>query len=369
MGNGQSLARVDHEALRRNQERIDRFKRFYRDESRGVMALVMAPAKQPSAPAPFPLDQIDWASAASRRAYASACLDACRAAWAAAPRLDDDGIPGLQNLAGTGAIGAAFVKDAVVRSEATTNYLDPPIRDWSRDISRIGFDPDNPWYRGMADMLRVYVEAWDGSFGLAPFTHFDPLDLCNQWRGNDLFTDFHDNPEELRHLLGLAVDALLALEKDLRANYMRGFGFEGCVVGGAWTPGDYLSCDAGDLCSPGALATWGLPYTQRIVEAWGGAFLHHHELGVHQIPTWAECRKLSLQFLNRDPNTAHLAQGLSEDVIRASWRVPVSFISTGAEFLASAEQWARGRFYVIVNCDSLEQARAVARRLPALRNF
>jgi len=333
------------------------------------MVRLGVPFDTSGAPAPMPLSELDWDSVDSCRSYARSHLACAKAGWAARPVVADDSIPVIQNLAGTGAIGAALVKDAVVHHESDTNYLEPVIRDWSKDMPRIGFDPDNPWYRAMMTMLKVYVEAWDGSFGLIPYTHFDPLDLANQWRGNDLFYDYYEHPADLRELLTRATDAILALERDMRGSFMSGYGFEGCVVGGAWAPGNYLSCDAGDLCSPETLATWGLPFTQRIVEAWGGAFLHHHELGAYQIPTWARCRGLSLQFLNRDPNTPHLAHSITDEIIEASRCVPVSFIATWSEFMAHAESWKRGRFFVIVTCENADQARAASARLPSLRNF
>ncbi len=130
---------------------------------------------------------------------------------------------------------------------------------------------------------------------------------------------------------------------------------------GAWTPGNYLSCDAGDMGSPELLAEFGVPYTRRIVQAWGGAYLHHHELGIHQIPTWAECDGLTLQFLNRDPNTQHLANVVTDEQLKLSFKVALGFIVEYDEFAQSAERWATGKCVVAVRCDHEDQARKISK--------
>ncbi|MEI6423632.1 MAG: hypothetical protein WCP55_15545, partial [Lentisphaerota bacterium] len=316
-------------------------------------------SRQIRLPEAVPLTEVDWRSEKSCRSYASSKLEQMRVYWSGLPDIGGDEIPKIQNLAGTGAIAAAFVKDAVVVQEEDTNYLEVPIRDWGKDVDRIGFDPGNPWYRAQMWMLREYIENWDGSFGIVPFVHFDPLDLCNQWRGNDLFMDYYDHPAELHALLERATSCVLELESHMRANCLDGYGFEGCAMG-AWTPGNYLSCDAGDMGSPEILAEFGVPYTRRIVQAWGGAYLHHHELGIHQIPAWAECDGLTLQFLNRDPNTQHLAKVVTDEQLKLSFKVALGFIAEYDEFAQDADRWATGKCVVAVRCDHENQARKIS---------
>ncbi len=347
-------------AYERNLEAIKRYKSFYASQKPGLMVrVVLNGTKMPaSAPPLISLTELDWQSEKSCRAYARSNLDRMRAYWELLPNLGDVEIPKIQNLAGTGVIAASYVKDAVINQEAETNYLMAPIKDWQKDLGRIGFDPGNPWFRAQMWMLREYVENWDGSFGIVPFTHFDPLDLCNQWRGNDLFMDYYDHPEYLHELLKCATICILELEDYMRSNFLDGYEFEGCPIG-VWTPGTYLSCDAGDMCGPDILAEFAIPYTQRIVQAWGGGYLHHHELGIHQIVNWAKCNGLTLQFLNRDPNTKHLAQDISDEHLKSSLQVAIGFISTYDEFMRSSERWADGKCVVAVCCDNDEQARNV----------
>jgi hypothetical protein len=343
---------------------IARQKEFFASRRSGLLVRVLHPTHGRL----MPLRQVVWNDPTTCRAYAESMLRFCRESWKARESLDDDYIPSLQNLAGVGAISGAYVKDPRIHQEEDTNYLETPITDWSSGLDRLGFDPDNLCFKAQMEMLKYYLEQWDGTFALSPYTHFDPLDLCNQLRGNDLFYDFYEHPDELRNLLEKTVTWILDLERYVREKVMAGYPMEGAVLAGTWVPGNYLSCDAGDLCSAEIFEEWGLPYTQNIVDAWGGAFLHHHELGIHQIKTWAKCRNLTVQFLNRDPNTRHLADIIDDGIIRESMRVPVSFIARYDEFMKRAAAWSRGRFVVLVQCDDLQQGREVVRLTRSLRS-
>jgi len=350
-------------------EVIERYRRFYASDRGGLMVRCSCDFGVPW-PGTTPLNKLDWEDEAAVRAYARAFTDYVKALIRARAGVDDDYLPGVQVLAGTGMVAAAFVADAVLHMEKDTNYLDPPINSWRDGFDQIGFRPENPWYRAQMKVLSAYIDEWDGSFAICPYTHFDPLDLANQFRGNNLFYDFTEEEGNLRALLKRCTESVLALEADIHASHLRGYALPGTGIGGLWIPaGNYLSCDAGDMMSPAQLEQWGLPCTESLCRHWGGAYMHHHELGAHQLQTWSRCDKLCVQFLNRDPNTRHMPELIDSAVIESTFRVAVHFIATYADFMAHAEEWRHGKFCTTVICENPQEARAVARKLPALRNF
>jgi len=357
--------------MRKIDDIVQRYKTFYSSDQGALMVLTDVAAGAEDLPEDIPLNRLDWKDEAAIRRYARSHLNRIRESWKRQPFLDDDRILSFQNLAGTGAIAAAFVKDPVVHHEEDTNYLEPPIKDWNDGVDRIGFDPRNLYYQAQMVMLRTYIEDWDGNYGILPFTHFDPFDLANQFRGNSIFYDLQDEAENLHALLRRNTTCILQLEQHMRENYIRGYDLEGICLG-LWCPaGNYLSCDIGDMVSRSALEEFGRPYFDSIVSEWGGAFLHHHELGLHQIDVWSESPKLSVQFLNRDPNTKHLAQAriIDEAIIASTFRVPIAFIADYDEFMTGADSWSKGKFVVHVICESPEQARMAVRKARSLRGF
>jgi hypothetical protein len=245
-----------------------------------------------------------------------------------------------------------MIEDAELDHRSDTNYLHQPIGSWADGVERVGFSPDNPWFAAQMVILGTYVEEWDGSYGILPFPHFGPTDLANQFRGNDLFTDIYEEEENVHRLLERCTQAILDTESYIRANCLDGYDFPGFSFG-SWAPsGAYLSCDFGDMVSPKVLREFERPYYDRIVDSWGGCYIHHHELGRHQIPVWAENDRAHIQFVHRDPNTQHLSETMSEEIIEASLRTPIEFISPYRDFAANAAKWARGKFIVHVQCET-----------------
>lgn len=339
-------------------QRIERYRRFYASDA-GLMLTIWYQPPEMRLPPPIPIDEVDWSDERAIRRFAQRELERLRSRQAAAALIDDDRIPTAMVFAGTGMIAAALVKDAELVQQTDTNYLHAPIADWRDGIDRIGFRPDNPWYQAQMVMLRTFIDAWDGTFGILPFAHFGPTDLANQLRGNEIFTDVYENEAALHTLLERCTEAILATEADVRANRLSGYALDGFTFG-AWAPcGSYLSCDFGDLVSPDTLRRFERPYFDRIVAAWGGCYLHHHELGRHQIPVWAENDQVYIQFVHRDINTVHLATVIDEAVIAASRRTPIQFIATPAEFLRHAATWSRGKFMVEVGCETQADVDAV----------
>lgn len=315
------------------------------------------------------LTGVDWKNEAPVKAYARRKLAFFREYWKLSEGFQDDFIPSIQVLAGTGMVAAALLKDSDLTLEAETNYLTAMQFDWSdASISRVCFDPENPWFKAQRWILEAFLEDYDGSYGILPFTHFDPLDMANQYRGNDLFLDLELYQEELHELLRRCTSAIIELESYLQASTMRNFPLPGCALAGMWIPaGNYLSCDAGDMISPEHLAKFGIPYTGQIVETWGGGYLHHHELGRHQIDNWASIPELSVQFLNRDFNTRHLGLEMEEEIIISSRKLPIQFIAMAAEFLKEADRWATGKFIVAVKCNTREEISAVEKKIAQLK--
>ncbi len=347
-------------------ERIARFRRFHAAPS-GLALLAWYRPPGFAAPPPLPLDGIDWRDEGAIRRFARRELERFRAARDATAWIDDDRVPAVMAFAGTGLAAACVVRDARLSQRADTNYLAEPQGGWDELADRLAFRPDNPWYLAHTVLLRAFVEAWDGSFGIMPFAHFGPTDLAHQLRGTELFTDLYEHEAGVHRLLARAADAVLDTEADLRAHHLGGYAVDGFSFG-SWAPrGGYLSCDFGDLVSPDVLRRFERPHADRILEAWGGGYVHHHELGRHQVPVWAESGRVGIQEVHRDPNTAHLADGIDETVLASSRRTPIQFSCDAAAFLEHADRWARGRFVVEVGCATPAEVERVMERAEPLR--
>lgn len=354
---------MDGRGMKLVQSRIDRQKAFFESGRPGLLTLFAYPF-DPAAPVKLPIDQIDWADEVSVDRFAASQFRQFDVLNRRHDKPEDDYIPWMGIQVGTGSIGASYLRDWAslqMHYEGMTDWMDPPVKDWG-DLDRIGFNPDNPCFRALLQVTRYLANRFDGSYGLRNYPHFNALDLANQLRGNELFMDLYDSPDNVREMLRRGNAAVREMETFIRDKVITPSGCYGAVCGVYIESGMYLSCDAGDMVGPDLLREFGFEETQELCSTLGGAFLHHHEMGMNTLPVWAEASGLRIQHLMRDPNTAHLEDGVDESVLAASMNVPVLFNTTFEKYRKHASDWAHGRFAVQVELQD-EAQECEARRL------
>jgi hypothetical protein len=145
----------------------------------------------------------------------------------------------------------------------------------------VRFDPDNRWVRLVREVVAWWAAQNDDQCLHLTFGHYGPLDLANALRGDDLFTDFYEYPDDVHALLEVCTQGIIALEEHLRAVAGPRLFDYGLPFWGALAPRGavFVSEDAMDLCGPNVSRAWGLPYAQRIREHFGALAVHHHMLG------------------------------------------------------------------------------------------
>lgn len=352
------------------QTRIERQKSFLVSGKPGLLTL-LAYKFGPAGPVKLPIDQIDWTDESSVERFAESQYRQFEAINRRHDKPEDDYVPWMGIQVGTGSIGASYLEEwssVQMHYESMTDWMNVPISDW-RNLTWIGFNPENPYFRALLQVTRYLADRFDGIFGIRNYPHFNALDLANQFRGNELFTDIYDAPDEVREMLRLGNQAVMDMEQYVQENVIRPSGAFGAVCGVYIKNGVYLSCDAGDMIGPDLLREFGWAEMQELCTTFGGAFLHHHEMGMKTLPVWAETSGLTLQHLMRDPNTAHLEDCVDDAVIVASLKVPVMFNTTFEKYRQHAGEWAQGRFAVQVDVCNEEQEREVLRLAEKYHTF
>lgn len=224
----------------------------------------------------------------------------------------DDLIPWMSPDFGI-AIHHACVIDVPVRFAEWTSWAGHPLAgaDGYRRLDEVRHDPANRWVRRILEMVGYWKARDDQPYLVNGHHHFSPLDLANALRGNDLFTDFYDVPDQVTTLLDRASDAIIALERDVRAV----LGDQpGMPFWGALAPRDsvFVSEDAMDMIGPNLSEEWGLPWSSRVRESCGGLAVHHHMMGAAvQGVIGREVRNSLIQVSN-DPNRPPASDKLIE---------------------------------------------------------
>ena len=349
---------------------INRHKAFFASKKPGLLTLLNYRYGS-AVPEKLPIDSIDWTDETSIERFAESQYQMFAALNRKYEKEDDDYLPWMGIQVGTGSIGASYLKDCgrvQMHYESITDWMDPPVMNWD-DMDNIGFNPENPYFKALFQVTRYLVDRCNGNYGIRNYPHFNALDLANQFRGNELFTDIYDEPDNMLEMLKRNNQTIIEMEEYIQKNLIKPAGVFGSVCGIYINNGVYLSCDAGDMVGPDSLRDFGWAEMQALCRRFTGAFLHHHEMGISTLPVWGKMNELTIQHLMRDPNTAHLDECINQQIIESSLNVPVLFYTSYAEYMKLAPYWAQGRFAVRVDVFDDEQARNVLRTANKFRDY
>ncbi|MDW7658723.1 MAG: uroporphyrinogen decarboxylase family protein [Bacillota bacterium] len=343
-------------------EKIDVYKRLYADERPGQILATISPYTfhfSDSQRANLGLEQrpLDsWHFPDDADAFVDAGIENLRRFTAYTKDLQSDYIPNLSVGLGV-ALASAFFSDAKIRFSADTSWVHPVIHDWS-DLDRLTLSEDHAWYRLLAQMTKRIVSSCAGDYVPGCYAYFGPSDMANALRGNALFYDYHDNPDQVHRLMRISTEAIIWLHEHLLA--LTGLAAGGSVMADIWLPGPalFMSEDASDLCSADIYRTFSRPYTQRIIDRFGSAYMHHHAVGRHIHDQIATLNNLQVVELSWDPNCPRPI----DDIVcyyRMNPSVPLQTRCTAADVYANIDHLMQCRTILMVIVESLEEAKDV----------
>jgi hypothetical protein len=331
--------------------KLNRYRRFYAAPQPGSLLIATSfPGERHGSATD--LRDYDFTRMSEHRRYWALVLDNLMVEIENRRGVDDDWMPGILLHYGFGAFGTPYCDTELTFTEDTC-YMTPFVNDWS-DMSRVSYSPDRFWSQVFIEAGRYFSGKARGAFGVVPYPNPSPLDVINLLRGNALFTDVFEFPETLHQALAWAVEASVAHARTVAAAIDNPWG--GSLTFNTWIPsGQVLLEDAADLCSPRTYAIFGLPYTQKVLDALGGGYIHHHNLGRQQYRNMASLRGLHVLQISSDPNCRRTAEDL-QFLLEAASQVALELEVSPAEVKAHIDDFARGRFILRAACESRDAA-------------
>lgn len=243
----------------------------------------------------------EWDVLKDFRPWLEAGLDNLTDYWNSRQDVRDDRIPTFKPMFGI-AEHSAFL-GGEVSFGGSTSYHHAFIKNYETDLEKIRFDSRNPWFRLIMDSLSYLKDRMKDLCVLTMRGADSPLDIANAIRGNDIFTDFYDAPEELGELLSVCTKAM-----NYTADHQKEIvgGAEGGIWSGynIWVPGDsfgHLSEDAAAMCSLATYREFGQEYLRKAIEPYDQIMIHTHAMGRHTLPAIAELEKIRYIEITRDP--------------------------------------------------------------------
>lgn len=342
-------------------EKVEKYKRFFADERPGQLLGMICPytfdidySKYGLTNRPFN----SWDYATQAKEYAAYEVAMMRAYIEETRDLDNDYIPAIAIGRGTG-VNSAYFSGAEVTMGVDTSWAHPVIDSWE-DLDKLKIDPNNFWIKALKEMVQTCVDMNEGDYAVSTICNYGPGDMVNGLRGNEIFYDLYDYPDEVNALYRKATDAIIWLERELKK--ITGGVCGGTVTANVWFPGNapYLSEDFSDLCSADLFREFGRNYTQEILNTFGGAYIHHHAKGFHIHQEIASLQNLKLLEISWDPNCPRPVDHLEELFeMHQGPKVPLMIRCLPEDIYKNIETLKKGRVVMMINVQSLEEAKEV----------
>ena len=221
--------------------------------------------------------------------------------------IEDDFIPSTSPWYGI-AEHTAFLGGQVDFTESTT--FQHQICENLEDYHNLKLDRDNRWIRMVVDGIAYMRNKWEEYIPVRMRGADGPSDIANAIRGNDLFYDIYDEPEELREMMKFcakAVNFTLDLQREQATRIA-----DGTITGfGMWMPGKcvgHISEDFSTMISREIYEEHFFEALKDCVRDCDMAMLHVHSLGERMIPVFAGVDKIGLMELSSDPNCARAVE-------------------------------------------------------------
>jgi hypothetical protein len=299
----------------------------------------------------------EWSFPEEMEDYLDASIQGLEQTWAKRIGIKDDLIPAGYSWYGI-AEQSAFVAGEVGFGRETS-WSHPILHDYS-DLDKLELDEDNIWLRMVIDGMTYLQERSEERFAVKLRGAMGPMDLANALRGNDLFLDIYENPDELHALLRFCVEASeWYVSRQIEAIDE----FHGGYVSGTdiWMPGKaigHLSEDASVMCSPDTYREFGKPYTEALLKPYDRAFMHLHTAGTQAFEAVTEMDKLQFFELAPDPKQPRGIEVYREYFDLFKNNVMKLFI-TFDEIKANIDFLKQAKTALVCDAGSVEEAQAI----------
>jgi hypothetical protein len=290
-------------------------------------------------------------------------------------RLEDDWLPSIypwqydQGLAGT-LFGARMHVNPGGPPGCASSNTRPLTGKTYAALLRLAAAPDDTWLRRMeADLRRVSQRAAE-RWGVAVPCTIEGLNLGLQIRGESVFTDLYDCPEDLKRFLQAGVELTKIVVERQRAAIGAGFAGGVCdFFNAGWMPGNAIpmSVDCYNLCRPDVYAEFGLPYQQQLIDHFGGGNFHVHGNGHHVLPHLSRLKGCIVASVNDDGSPTCAIDNLESIRQQAGSIVLVVGCEKRKFAQKLKERSLLGGIYYVVN--SVESVAAANRLMEAVRRY
>lgn len=220
----------------------------------------------------------------------------------------DDAIPTLAVNLGIGDYSAFVTGDIFFSKD--TSWSRPSLKN-IKDYKKLEPLGTAQWYKRFLQICESIITNSKGS-GI-PFTRgfFSPLDLAESLRGQDIYTDFYDDPDGVHELLNFCADATIKFAEDIYSIAREHIGnekFSMWFMDGAINMSEDIAC----MISADTYTEFAAPHTQRVINHFGRGFMHTHSRAMYLVREICRLDNVVNLWLATDPNQPRPIENLEK---------------------------------------------------------
>jgi uroporphyrinogen-III decarboxylase len=278
--------------------------------------------------------------------------------------LRDDCIPTLRVEFGTGQVAAAFGCEIVHPDNSYPAVGSNAVKN-AEDAFRLDAPSlDAGMYPRLAEYTHYFREHMPGGMRIQPPDLQSPFNCAHLIRGNDILTDFIDNPRAVDALLDVVTDYLVALVPHLRAMVDAEDGWF-LDYGALWKGGARISNCTMQLISPDFYRGHVLARDRRLFQHIGGGRIHYCGTNTQVVDDFLSIPRC---------NGFDFMGGMEYDEVwKLAAKAPAGTVimenvdagTTAMERLLAGDWPAKRNIIIKSHCASLEEGRDLLGRLRA----
>lgn len=211
--------------------------------------------------------------------------------------LDDNMIPAVFPILGIGDYSAFVAGDIIFDSNTSwSKPVLPELRAY-KDLPLLG---ESVWYKRFLSICELILKRSEGS-GI-PFMRgfFSPLDLLASLRGDDIYTDFYDEPDLLHDALDYCAESIIKFAQDLYSlvrKYLKDTQYGTFFIDGMINMSEDISC----MISAELYREFSAPHTQKVIDSFGMGFMHCHSRAMYLVKEICSLKNVVHLWLATDP--------------------------------------------------------------------
>jgi hypothetical protein len=284
--------------------------------------------------------------------YAQDYCSLLKKAYELRKNVDDNMIPTVSPMLGIGDYSAFVTGEIDFRPD--TSWSSPSLKsveDWKK-LPPIG---TAKWYKKFLE-IEEYLLQISAESGI-PFMRgfFSPLDLAGTLRGDGIYYDFYDSPEELHELLNYCADATIMFAEDiysLAEKYLGNTKYGMYFCKGMINMSEDIACMiSGDL-----YREFALPHTQKVIDYFGVGHMHTHSRSMYLVKEVCSLKNVANLWLPTDPNAPRPIDHIDELVKDANGVCLAIDCDNFSEIENNIEKLKKGNFSITLAVKNIEEA-------------